>query len=84
MVTWRITPEVVRLSKITKLSDGRIEVIFNSPLETSSRNTCLQLILLIGWARGSEVLVKNGKIVDIRCYPFVWEDVKLHLKNKAL
>jgi len=69
------------LSRITPLSDGRVEVIFDTPLKTT-RNISVRLILLVGWARGSEILVKGNKIIGIRCYPDIWKDIEATLLNR--
>jgi hypothetical protein len=52
------------------LDDGRIEVRFGRSIPEKKG---LWLILAVGWAKDSEVLVKRGRVVGVRCHPDVWE-----------
>jgi hypothetical protein len=56
---------------VTRLSDGRVEVIFAQPM---SEGDGKRLILAFGHRRGNQILRRKGRAIGVRCHPSDFED----------
>jgi len=69
------------LNAVTKLADGRVEILFSKLL----RRLPLKVLLILGNRRLNEVMVDrhSNRIIGVRCHPRDWEDILRSYASKS-